>query len=352
MMTRAGRPTISTSLLFAWVCWAATPAALHAEPASCLPARPHDEVWLIDARKASRAVVAPGRMPYFKIARFSEGAWKPSDMKSLLAGAEQLPHIIWVHGNRIETGEARQEGLAVYRALVAHAADSPPIRFIIWSWPAGQTHGPIKDARLKAERSEPAGYQLAWLLDRLPGKTQVGLVGFSFGARIITGALQLLSGGGLENYYLVERKHPERPPVRVVSWAAALDRDWLLPGEYHGEALSQIDKLLLLNNSCDRALRRYYVLDKYTRPVALGAVGLAARPLGPESAKVAQCDVCSRVGRVHSSDHYVHDPLITGRTWRALMGPSPVAVASKQPSHNAAVSSKKPVASKKIGIVE
>jgi hypothetical protein len=83
--------------------------------------------------------------------------------------------------------------------------------------------------------------------------------------------------------------------------AAALDDQWLLPGRNHGLALSQVEEMLLINNGCDAALKRYHLL--YCRrggPEALGYVGLVGGDLpGNDLAKIAQVDACCIIGKRH-----------------------------------------------------
>ena len=109
-----------------------------------------------------------------------------------------MPTVIFVHGNQITPCDAKCEGLAVYRRLMRHGSDAPPIRFVIFSWPSAKVSGGLlNDVRVKAMRTGPAGCQLAWLIDQMPAETPLSLVGFSFGARIITGGLHVLAGGSL-----------------------------------------------------------------------------------------------------------------------------------------------------------
>ncbi|MCH8840330.1 MAG: hypothetical protein IH831_06565 [Planctomycetes bacterium] len=137
--------------------------------------------------------------------------------------ASPVRTVVYVHGNRIEPGEDRYRGMLIYRSLVAQGRPSQPIRFIIWSWPASTIPGPIKDMRLKAARTCPVGWQLAWFIDQLPEETPVSLIGYSYGARVASGALHVLGGGRLNGLQLTERLHPQRPPIRVAMIAAAFD---------------------------------------------------------------------------------------------------------------------------------
>ena len=82
--------------------------------------------------------------------------------------------------------------------------------------------------------------------------------------------------------------------VRVVLLAAAEDCYTLFPGQANGNALAVIDRMLMLNNSCDQALRLYPHLDRCNPCQALGYVGL-----GGNHPNVAQFDVCCSVGKKH-----------------------------------------------------
>src|SRR5262249_36994004 len=123
--------------------------------------------------------------------------WQQSDLQTFLTFDPTVPTVIFVHGNQISPGDAKSEGLSVYRHMICYGNDSPPIRFVIFSWPSSKIPGLLRDVRVKAARTGPAGYDLAWLIDQLPEETPVSLVGFSFGARIITGGLHVLAGGSL-----------------------------------------------------------------------------------------------------------------------------------------------------------
>ena len=134
--------------------------------------------------------------------------WQRSDLDSFLAYDSSVPTIIFVHGNRITPSDARQQVLDLYRRMMHYGASGPPIRLVIFSWPSAQAGGLLRDVRIKAARTGPAGCQLAWLVDQMPAETPISLVGFSFGARIITGGLHLLGGGNLGHLALYERVHP------------------------------------------------------------------------------------------------------------------------------------------------
>ncbi|MEX0977498.1 MAG: alpha/beta hydrolase [Pirellulales bacterium] len=273
---------------------------------SCTRFRPQDQLWLVSNRGLGCDV--EHQFENLKYWRYDpEKRWVRSNLAKL-KGADK-PHLtttIFVHGNRVTSSEAFTDGLATYRALV-RCANEQPIRFIIWSWPSEPIDGVVDDARIKAARTTPAAYQLAWFVDRLDAQGSVGFWAHSFGARIVTGALHLLGGGRLGGYRPLARIHESRESMQVVLVAAALDNDWLLESRAHGHAMSQVDRMLLVNNSCDVALKRYHwIYDRRACQQALGYTGLSGgRVEGNARGKIVQLDACCQIGRDHMLAGYL-----------------------------------------------
>jgi hypothetical protein len=242
--------------------------------------------------------------------------WMRSDLDSFLSFDPAVPTIVYVHGNQITPGEAKSQGLAVYRRLAHYGSGGGPVRFVIFSWPSSRVGGLLRDVREKALRTGPAGFQLAWLIDQMPAETPLSLVGFSFGARIATGSLHMLAGGSLGgSMRLKERVHPERKPVNVVLIAGALHAHWLGEGQYHGRAMTQVDHMLLLNNCSDIALRYYHLSSKGRgREQALGVRGPTC--IGSDyAAKIQMRDVSAYAGRQHDLFLYLCAPGATAQLW-------------------------------------
>jgi hypothetical protein len=249
--------------------------------------------------------------------------WQRSDLDSFLAFDPAVPTIIYVHGNQMTPGQAKSQGLAVYRRL-AHYGTGEPIRFVIFSWPSSRVGRLIRDVQVKAVRTGPAGCQLGWLLDQMPAETHVSLIGFSFGARIVTGGLHVLAGGSLGGgLKLADRAHPDRRPVDAVLIASALHCHWLGKGQYHGRAMSQVDRMFLLNNRSDLALRYYrFSTPGRDRPQALGLHG--PNCLSAEYAsKIESRDVSRYAGRQHDLFQYLCAPGAMAQVW-AYTEPAPV----------------------------
>lgn len=232
----------------------------------------------------------------------------------------QRQTVIYVHGNRVSEGNDVTEGMAVYDSLISARRDGLPLRYIIWSWPSSQIPGLIKDYQVKAVRTNPVAWQLAWFVDQLPPETPLAMMGYSYGARTISGTLHLLGGGSLGNLKLADRVHPNRPQVRVALMAAAFDADWMLPGEAHQRAISQVDRMVVVTNHHDPAMRFFKLSTKNSRVDALGLAGIShSEKLGTAVKRIQYIDVTASVGRSHVIYDYLSDRPHMTTMWRQLL---------------------------------
>jgi len=297
------------------------------------------QVWIISTRAAPRwGTPSPSTesITYWRLQETHR--WQPASEKAFLASDDPaVPTVIFVHGNREDWDGAIEDAWLVYRQLAAADGDCPdfraatrsvgpkmglspspdtrigtvpadagrPFRLVIWSWPTERVlkrHRP--DLQLKAAYSDIEAYYLAQRLRRLNPQTPVTLIGYSFGTRVITGALHLLAGGQVAGRRLAQHTALKRKPMRAVLVAGAEDAHWLLPGQRAGLALSQVDRMLITVNRCDPVLRWYPLLYRRGGPPALGHTG----PAGCLPAKkVELLDVSCSVGRFHEWERYVEE---------------------------------------------
>ena len=239
-------------------------------------------------------------------ARGADGRWTPISWPAVVAEfAAPMPTVVYIHGNRVDAGVDKAHGMAVHQWLASRRTAGAPMRYVIWSWPSSQVRGRIKDYEVKAARCRPCGWQLAWAIDQLPAEAPLAIIGYSYGARVTTGALHVLGGGSLDGLRLGERVHADRAPVRVALVAAAVDAAWLRPGGYHARALSQMESLLLVNNQLDPAMRFYPISPVGRHNAALGYAGLGGREsLGEYGSRVRSLDMTDAVGRHHDLGAY------------------------------------------------
>jgi hypothetical protein len=286
------------------------------------PAR--DEVLLVSTRRlGTRCDAAAMAEGLHCERRDAGGRWVDQSWDATLSQfAAPLPTVIYVHGNRVDSGVDKAHGLEFYRWLAARANSDTPLRYVIWSWPSSQVRGRLKDYEVKAARTTPCGWQLAWAIDQLPASTPLAVVGYSYGARLASGALHLLGGGRMGSLELSPRVNPQRSPMRAALVAAAMDAHWLRPGGYHGQALSQVDSLLLVNNRQDPAMRFYPLSPVGHRMQALGYSGpLSRSALGDYADRIKSIDMTGAVGRHHALSEY----LAVSNGWGAKMAQTVVA---------------------------
>jgi len=282
-----------------------------------------ERVWLISTRRAplcSPSLEADQPLDYWYLNAHRQ--WVPADREAFLAADDPaVPTSIFIHGNRTSHQGAVRMGSGMYRQLAKHAGQRP-FRFVIWSWPADRIRGRNrKDVRVKAARSDVQSYYLARCVDQIHPDVPVSMMGYSFGARVITGALHMLAGGRVAGRALPKGSRQERTQVRAVLVAAALDSDWLLPGRRNGLALSRLDRVLITRNACDPVLRWYPLMYHRHGPQALGYAGPACPArLGDDRQKLDALDLSCSVGKAHDWVCYFRAPALRARLgWYAFL---------------------------------
>jgi hypothetical protein len=286
--------------------WCAALRAAEPSAEAIAPPRIQSQLWLVSTRKLPHGSQHSSRRLRAEVERYDRAnAWQPSSLDDLIAARDlRLTTVLLVHGNDTSESVARSKGLGIYDALLERTAGSA--RLIIWSWPADYVGGTLRhDARVKADRIDADACYLARFIGELDRDESLSLVGYSFGARLISGALHLVGGGALAGKTAVAGRDGHRAAIRAVLLAAAVDDDWLLPGRRYGRALSVVERLVVLVNPQDRVLRWYRFLSPQSGAAALGSRGLASSDeLGANRAKIEQIDVAAFVGAQHRWSSY------------------------------------------------
>ena len=251
--------------------------------------------------------------PNVEVNKWSGNRWLCSNVEDALpSGGTGLLTIIYVHGNFMERNNAL-ERLRIVDRYLREQADRP-YRLIMLSWPSQREKKPLRDALSNAESAECQSLYLAWMLQRLRSEPQVSILGFSFGARTVTGGLHLDAGGVIPGFASAPSTNIGTfLKYRVGLVAPALDRNWIERNGRHQLALSHVDSLVNLYNSRDPILRRFRFLDRLSRPIAAGFSGFtgvaalvdprATAPLTGQS-RIRQYDCGSIIGTTHSEKSY------------------------------------------------
>jgi hypothetical protein len=273
---------------------------------------PETDVWVVSTRRLPGICRLPNHVT-FDVERLVPDAdaarWERSDVAALLDDPAR-PLVIFIHGNRYEAAGAKAQGVALARLVSTRSPGG--VRTVIFSWPSAKDGRLLKDGRAKYDRAHADAHYMAFLLGQIEPTRPVAVIGYSFGALITLGALEDLA--------LAERSgrtdlaawtgRPGR--THLVFVAAAVRCDALAPRGPYRDALACIDRLALVINSRDEALRFFPCLDRQIRADALGAV---AMPRGwvPEGVEYTATDGAAIVGRQHGLPLYLASPALTRR---------------------------------------
>jgi esterase/lipase superfamily enzyme len=287
------------------------PAAATAVPARDCPdaACGETDVWMVSTRRLPRICALPGRAE-FDVERRVAGRWERADLPSLLDDPSR-PLVIFIHGNRYEPHDAKSQGMTIARQL-ASVCPAAGARTVIFSWPSQQRGHIIQSSRDTYRRSYADGHYLAWMLGQVDPAQPVAIVGYSFGATIAVGAIEdLMQAGGRPSQGVAPwADRPGRSHLVLV--APAVRSDALAPRGPYAPAVAGIDRLTLVINSRDLALRLFPHLDRADGADALGAVGMPRRWL-PGSVEFTATDAASVVGKRHALPLYLESPSLARR---------------------------------------
>lgn len=289
------------------------------------------EVWLVSTREATWETAleeAVQTIQYWRLQ--SPEKWEAVEGDVFFSRmASATPTVIYIHGNRADSAAAIEQAWVIYQG-VCDAGGDRRFRLVIWSWPAERISArALTDLRFKAARSDVEAYLLAWHLKRADSSAPILLVGYSFGARVITGALHLLGGGRIMGRSLNDADSGSdsgsKGRFRAVLVASAIGNDWLLPGGRHDRALFPLEKMLVTVNCADPALRWYRGLERCDSP-ALGRTG-PVLVNGSDSLrdKVESISVVDSVGKQHDYRAYLLAPELQARLPVYLFGPGKTA---------------------------
>ena len=290
------------------------------------------EVWEISTRHLPQSgCVAPLDASKFRVSRWMPNCgWIDSSFEQYLASVQgiekssnddtvastHLQNVIYVHGNWMPADLTRERGLLIYRHLAQRAHF--PLRLTIFSWPSTREKHALADVKENATVAEVQGLYLGSLLKQLPVDEPLGIIGFSYGARAVTGSLHALGGGTLCGRLLPEGNFPGE--IRISLMAAAIDRSWLQEGGRHQKAAATVTSIVNLYNSSDPILRRYHLISSGRGATAAGVAGLVlprnwiSRPPGdgtrveaPSYVRLRQFDCRGDLGRSHDEQSYYRE---------------------------------------------
>ena len=238
------------------------------------------------------------------------GRWERSDLANLLADPAR-PLLVFIHGNRYEAGEAKGQGVLLARHCTAGCPGGARPRVVIFSWPSAQQGILLKDGRAKYERAYADGHYLAWFLGQVAPERPVAIVAYSFGALITLEALEDLVAAERSGRTDILPWTRRAGRTHLVFVAPAVRCDALAPRGPYAETRACFDRLTLVINSRDDALKFFPWIDRDIRADALGRVGMPRR--WAEGAEFIATDAAGIVGKQHGLPLYLASPTLSRR---------------------------------------
>lgn len=248
------------------------------------------DYWIVSSRDCGGTNTSPdaGRCLLY-LNRTSEQNLVRERRETFLASVRpDRPVCFVMHGSYNRWRDVMVESRRIHRWLRS-AAPELPMQVVFFTWPSDGNMPFIfpVDIAILGRRSSAHGAYLASLISQLPADQRVAIVGHSHGARTAVAAMHLLGGGALEEGPTLPAGSPYPRQVRAVLVAAAIDHNWLNPGQRYGQALLVPERVLLMRNSRDSTLA-IYPMRKFMGERALGKDGLgqddrfALGSLGPK----------------------------------------------------------------------
>ena len=269
------------------------------------------DVWSV----ITRGLPEIGRMPQHARPAVesldARGCWRKTNLDGLLSTPGQ-PLLVFVHGNRYDHDSAREQGLLLASRTRVTSPSTANVRTVIFSWPSDKQGILLRDSRVKYERAVTEGHYLAWLLSQVEPDRPVAIVGYSYGALIALEALEDLVQAEAAGRSDVRSWTNRSAPLHLVLVAAAVRQDAFAPRGPYREILPCIDRLTILSNSSDIALRFFEHVDRSLRTEALGNIGMPAAWI-PRGIEFSQVDCAEIVGPSHRLKHYLNSPLLMRR---------------------------------------
>jgi hypothetical protein len=213
------------------------------------------------------------------------------------------PTCITIHGSYNYWTDVLSESVHSLR-WINQASQGREIQFVYFSWPAdGYAHlvFPLELVAMGRRASRHSLY-LANLLGQFPEEQPVCLVGHSHGARCSVATLHALGGGALEDGSRLVPGSGVPRRMNAVLLAAAVDHDWLNPGEKYGAALPVTERMLVMQNERDSWLNAYPLKDLMGNRQALGRGGFQEADtirMSDQIGKISVLDASPFAGRSH-----------------------------------------------------
>jgi len=269
--------------------------------------RDGDQVWSISTEK----ICPLGFCPQDLIVKRRIGScWSEADINDLLNHhkTDELPTVIFIHGNQTNSDYARARGLQIYRQMVC-SCQPPPFRMVIWAWPSDDCGKPVKNYLPIVHRSLVEGYAMGWFLNTAQRPEKTRIFAYSLGAQVALSTLEVM-----------DKEYMSSNLYRVASLAPVAACRWPQNPEQRQSVYDRIDQLFIVKSSRDYVVNAYRMGCQSSIP-RCGKIGLRSLHKIDCEEKVSEIDVVRFVGRVHGAQEYFKSPCVACRITDYLLAP-------------------------------
>ena len=219
------------------------------------------DVWLIDTYQAPWNCASEAGFKKAVYYQLVENRWIRSDAESFFeTQTAEVPLVLYCPAYTLKTSDTVETGMALVRLY----EPGQNCRTVFWNWPAEKIRLRLApDIRDKIAVAVASGDYMAMFLRQLKPESQVCMISFSFGNRIICDATVQLGDN-----------RPDGMRIHLILTGSATDQDWLASGSRHGDVPRLAEKILIFYNPSDFKLRFYpFMYGNGSRPDALGNIG-------------------------------------------------------------------------------
>ncbi|MGN0910894.1 MAG: hypothetical protein ACI4NV_05680 [Thermoguttaceae bacterium] len=190
--------------------------------------------------------------------------WSQETVKSFLEGDDSSRvTIFWAHGYQTSLQDATQDGFLLKKKLDAARSEfgiQRRYRLVVWRWNSEREYARLRvDAKEKKFFAHQCGVELGKFIGKMSPKSDVSLIGFSFGATLTGSALETLAT--TQNRYLGARRILQEGEVAgrvsLVLMSAACDLGAFLKGGVYSRGAALPERVLNMYNPNDGALHFY-----------------------------------------------------------------------------------------------
>ena len=259
-----------------------------------VPGELEDEFWVIEQNIGSAS--------FWKR---NGDRWSQETVKSFLAGDDSSRvTIFWAHGYQTSLQDATQDGFLLKKKLDAARSEfgiQRRYRLVVWRWNSEREYARLRvDAKEKKFFAHQCGVELGKFIGKMSPKSDVSLIGFSFGATLTGSALETLAT--TQNRYIGARRTLQEGEiagrVSLVLMSAACDLGAFLKGGVYSRGAVLPERVLNMYNPNDGALHFYPLVSGTSQ--AQGVAPLTGSEFPSASGATYNLNMNATLGKEHT----------------------------------------------------